>query len=67
MIRIVFVDNSGYVLDKFEVLVSCYPDKQVELLSCDLNDYPRHLDKSYGELRVLDHVVDHSKLVTEAG
>lgn len=65
--RIVFVDNSGYALDEFEALVSRYPDKQVELLSCDLNDYPRHLGKSYGELRVLDYVADHSKLVTEAG
>ena len=65
--RIVFIDNSGYALDEFQSLASRYPDKQVELLSCNLNDYPRHLGKSYGELRILDYVADHSLLVSQAG
>ena len=65
--RIVFIDNSGYALDEFEELISHYADKQVELLSCDLNDYPRYLGKSYGELRILDYIAEHSRLVANAG
>ena len=65
--RIVFAENSGYPLDGFRELVEKYPQKQVELLSCNLNDYPRKLGKSYGELRVMDHVADNSRLVAEAG
>ncbi len=64
--QIVFVENSGYDLLEFRDLAYRFPLKQVEFLSCDLNDYPRQLGKSYGEMRILDYVVDHSRLVSQA-
>ena len=65
--RIVFVENSGCDLAEFRKLAAEHPEKQVEFISCDLNDYPRHLGKSYGELKILDYVSDHSEFVTQAG
>ncbi|MBR0458803.1 MAG: hypothetical protein IJJ26_06175 [Victivallales bacterium] len=64
--QIVFVENSGYDLAAFRELATQYPDKQIEFLSCDRNDYPRHLGKSYGEMWILDYVVDTSQSVQAA-
>ena len=58
--KIVFVENSGYDLKEFRELAARYPQKNVEFLSCDLNDYPRQLGKSYGEMRILDFISEHS-------
>lgn len=65
--QIVFVENSGYDLSQFRALASAHPSVTVEIISCDMNDYPRHLGKSYGEMLILDHVVEHSALVKVAG
>lgn len=65
--EIVFAENSGYDLTDFQRAASEYPEKKVEFLSCRLNEYPRHLGKSYGELKILDYVSDHSRFVREAG
>jgi len=61
--KIVFVENSGYDLQNFKALAETRAGTETELISCDLNDYPRHLGKSYGEMRLLDHVLDHSELL----
>ena len=65
--HIVFAENSGYTLKEFEDLAKGYPYAEVEFLSCNLNDYPREKGKSYGEMRILDYVYDHSLTVKQAG
>lgn len=65
--RIVFVENSGYDLTAFRKVAVEHPAVPVEFISCQFNDYPRHLGKSYGEMQILDYVVDHSDFVREAG
>jgi len=65
--QIVFVENSGYDLAEFRELAASYPSVTVEFISCDMNDFPRHLGKSYGEMQILDYVVDHSELLRNAG
>jgi hypothetical protein len=61
--EIVFIENSGHDLGKFQELARQHPAVKTELISCDLNDFPRELGKSYGEMRLLDHVFDHSKFI----
>lgn len=62
--RIVFIENSGWDLDRLRNAASNNPmGKEVEFISCSLNDFPRHLGKSYGELLMLDHGLSESKLV----
>jgi hypothetical protein len=62
--RIVFADNSGWPLENFRRLVAGEGGgKEVELLSFQLNDFPRHLGKSYGELLLMDHAVEQSQLI----
>lgn len=65
--EIVFIENSGYDLTCFHELAKAYPAVKAEIISCSLNDYPRELGKSYGELRLLDYVVENSKAVAQAG
>ncbi len=65
--QIVFVENSGYDLKAFREMAAGYPQKTVEFLSCDLNDYPRQLGKSYGEMRILDFISENSTLVASNG
>lgn len=65
--EIVFIENSGYDLTCFHELSKTYPAVKTEIISCSLNDYPRELGKSYGELRLLDYVVDNSQAVAQAG
>jgi len=61
--KIVFIENSGYNLTKFYECTHKYPKVKTELISCNMNDFPRELGKSYGEMLLLDYVFDHSKLV----
>lgn len=65
--EIVFIENSGYDLISFWELAEAYPNVKTEVLSCSLNDFPRELGKSYGEMRLLDYVVENSKLVSQNG
>lgn len=59
--NIIFVENSGYPLDTLKDLVKQHPSgKQVEFLSFDGQDFPRHLGKGYGETLALQHVLAHS-------
>lgn len=65
--EIVFIENSGHDLSRFHELARLHQGTRVELISCNLNDYPREWGKSYGEMRLLDYVLDHSQLVSRAG
>lgn len=65
--RIVFIDNSGWPLDRFKELAdSVAPDRQIELISLNLNDFPPHLGKSYGEMLLLERGIEQSRLVHES-
>ena len=62
--RIVFIENSGWPLDRLRQTAENNPlRKEVEFISVSLNDYPRQLGKSYGELLLLDHGLAQSQLV----
>lgn len=65
--EVVFIENSGHDLAAFRELVTKYPQKRVEFISCDLNSYPRQLGKSYGEQLTLDYASEHSELVRTSG
>lgn len=64
--NIVFIENSGYNLSNFNHLTQKYPDINTEIISCNLNDFPRELGKSYGEMRMLDYAFDHSNLIAQS-
>jgi hypothetical protein len=65
--RIVFIDNSGWPLDKFKAIAdAATPDAQIELISLNLNDFPSHLGKSYGEMLLLERGIEQSKLAKES-
>lgn len=63
--EIVFVENSGRDLAPFSELAGMHPGTRLEVLSCSLNDYPRELGKSYGEMRLLDYVLDNSQVLAD--
>lgn len=64
--EIVFIENSEYDLSNFYNLAGKFPNIKTEFISCNLNDFPRELGKSYGEMRMLDYLFDHSKLVADS-
>ncbi|AMM25146.1 hypothetical protein [Variovorax sp. PAMC 28711] len=65
--RFVFIDNSGWPLDKFaQLAASVAPDVQIELISLDLNDFAPHLGKSYGEMLLLERGIERSTLAKES-
>lgn len=65
--EIVFVENSGHDLTCFYEMAKMHPAVKTEVISCSMNDYPRELGKSYGEMRLLDYVMDNSKAVARSG
>ena len=65
--QVVFAENSGADLEEFEDLVAAYPNVEVELWCFELNDFPRELGKSYGEMQLLDRVLCKSRFVADAG
>jgi hypothetical protein len=66
--RIVFIENSGWPLDRLKQAVSrCNPHgKEVELISLNCNQFPRTLGKSYGEMLLLDEGLSRSQLAAKA-
>lgn len=64
--EIVFVENSGCDLSRFYELANKHPSIKTEIMSCNLNDFPRALGKSYGEMLLLDYVFDNSKFIAES-
>ncbi len=63
--KIVFCENSGYNLNS--LIGFCEQNnplnKEVEFLSFNDNTYPRELGKGYGEIRILDYALQHSRLI----
>jgi len=62
--KIIFAENSGWPLDRFneEVSANNRHAKDVELLSLNCNDYPRERGKSYGELLLIRQAMETSRL-----
>lgn len=62
--KIVFVENSGWPLDRIESVASDNPlGKEIEFISLSLNDYPPEYGKGYGESMLLDEAMSRSRLV----
>jgi hypothetical protein len=66
--KIVFAENSKWPLDRIrETGAAENPHgKQLEFVSLDCNDFPRHLGKGYGEFLMLDKALEVSKLAAQA-
>lgn len=64
--NLVFVENSGWPLDKFQRAASLNPHrKRVEIVSLSINDFPPALGKSYGELSLLKQGVAVSEVLSK--
>jgi hypothetical protein len=66
--KVVFVENSNWPLDSIrEAAGADNPHgKEIEFVSLDCNDFPRHLGKSYGEFLLLDRAMEASRLARAA-
>jgi hypothetical protein len=66
--RIVFVENSGWPLDRLRQLAADHNPhaKQFEFVSLQCNDFPRQFGKGYGEFMLVDRAFDESRLISEA-
>lgn len=61
---IIFVDNSNHALEKIRLHAQNYKGaKQLEILSFYGLDYPIEYNRGYGELRLIEHAFEHSKLM----
>jgi hypothetical protein len=66
--NVILVENSGYPLDELKEMARRHPSgKQVEFLSFDGQDFPRHLGKGYGESLALRHVLRESTQLQATG
>ena len=64
---LVFAENSGYSTQDLEEVAR--KDNRfgqtIEFLSFDDNNYPRALGKGFGELRIIRHAMDKSRLISD--
>jgi hypothetical protein len=61
---IVFAENSNSDVSNLQQLVSQYGlSDRVEFLVFDGLDYPSHYDRGYGEFKLIDHAMSHSKMI----
>lgn len=64
--KIVFVENSGYPLDRVREAVRENPyQKEVEFISLTCNDFPRKFGKGYGESLLIEQGFANSNLIRE--
>lgn len=63
---LVFVENSGFPLTDFEALARTHPEKEIELLSFTCPGFDPALGKGYGEMLILQHALQHSKLISNS-
>lgn len=62
--KIIFVENSGWSLERVKQAVADNPhDKEVEFISLNSNDFPRGLGKGYGESLLLEKGLEQSKII----
>jgi hypothetical protein len=66
--NIIVVENSGYDLAPLkQIAAENSGDRLIEFISCDLQGFPRHLGKGYGEALALQRVVAQSILLRRTG
>ncbi len=65
--EIVYVDNSGCSLEIFDRYVGLaeMENKKLELLSLLETDHSIHFGKGYGEGRMIEYALEHSRLISE--
>jgi hypothetical protein len=63
--KIVFCENSNYDLSELHEVEKTHnhQKKEVEFLSFYGQDFPKHLGKGYGELKIISHAVASSKII----
>jgi hypothetical protein len=62
--KIIFVENSGWSLDRVKQAVEENPyNKQVEFISLNCNEFPRKLGKGYGECLLIEKGLEQSSLI----
>lgn len=65
--KILFVENSGWPLDRLQETTQENPhNKQIEFISLDANDFPRDFGKGYGETLLIEQGILKSALVKES-
>lgn len=64
-VSIVFCENSGYELIELINIAqeNSRSGKEVEFLSFNGQDFPAHLGKGYGEMRIIRHALENSKII----
>ena len=61
---LIFAENSDSDIQSLQSLVASHPMKDsVEFISFQGLDYPPEYGRGYGEFKLVDHVMHHSKLV----
>ena len=62
--KIIFVENSGWPLNKLKTVTQENPHKKdIEFISLDCNHFPRKLGKGYGESLLIEKGVKQSHLI----
>jgi hypothetical protein len=62
--KIIFVENSGWSLDRVQRAIENNPyNKEVELISLDCNDFARELGKGYGECLLIEKGLEQSSII----
>lgn len=61
--NIVFIENSGHDLRSFQEMAHNFPEKKVELISFDGQDFDRNLGKGYGEMLALKKALHESEIL----
>lgn len=61
--KIIFIENSGFNLSIFKEIAKNYPQKNIEIISSDVNNYyPRKLGKGFGEFLCFKEIIKKSVL-----
>ena len=61
--KIIFIENSGYDLSFFHEKAKEFPNKEIEIISSNLNNtFEKKLGKGYGEYLCLREIFENSKI-----
>ncbi len=65
--KIIFIENSGYDLNFFHQEAKKFPEKKIEILSCnENNNFDKSLGKGFGEHLCFKEILDKSKIFIES-
>lgn len=65
---LIFAENSNSDIHSLQSLVESHPMKDsVEFISCQGLDYPAEYGRGYGEFKLVDYAMAHSRLVKSMG